>query len=268
LSSLNSMPEGRLAGRRILVTRSRNQAAQLTNLLQAEGATIYEIPSIEIALQNDGIANLQKELERIKDYSWLLLTSVNSVMILDRTLRNSGRDWKSLQTVKIGCIGKATASKVTELGGNVSLIPSRYQAESLAEELGKDSLSGKKILLPRAARSRPVLPEQLQQSGAIVEEIHIYRADVAEDNRQELLDLLSKNQIDLITFTSSSTVRNFAELAGELPWQQIPVASIGPITSVTLREYGIEPAIEAEEFTMEGLVKAIISGSGRAFGSD
>ena len=259
------MPQGRLAGRKILVTRSHNQAAKLTNLLEAEGATIYEIPSIEITLMNDGITNLQMELDHIKDYSWILLTSVNSVMILDQTLRNSGRDWKWLQVVKIGCIGKATASRVTELGGIVALVPLKYQAESLAEELTKDSLSGKKILLPRAARSRPVLPEQLQQVGAIVEEIHIYKAETAESNRQALLDLLSNKQIDLITFTSSSTVRNFAELAGELPWQTIPVASIGPITSETLREYGIEPAIEAEEFTVEGLVEAIIGGSGRAF---
>jgi uroporphyrinogen III methyltransferase/synthase len=259
------MPERPLAGRKILVTRSRNQSAQLAKLLEAEGATVYEIPSIEITLLPNGIANLQVQLDHIKEYSWLLLTSINSVMILDQTLRNSGRDWKWLQAVKIGCIGKATASKVTELGGIVALVPSRYQAESLAEELVKDSLSGKKILLPRAAGSRPVLPEQLQQAGAFVEEIHIYKAETAEGNRQALLDLLSNNQIDLITFTSSSTVRNFAELAGELPWQKIPVASIGPITSETLQEYGIEPAIEAEEFTMEGLVDAIIGGSGRAF---
>jgi uroporphyrinogen III methyltransferase / synthase len=262
------MPEGRLAGRKILVTRSRNQAAQLTNLLEAEGGTIYEIPSIEIILLNEGIGNLQKELERINDYSWLLLTSANSVMILDQTLRNSGRDWKWLQAVKIGCIGKATASKVTELGGIVALVPPRYQAESMAEELMKDSLSGKRILLPRAAGSRPVLPEQLLQAGTIVEEIQIYKAETAEGNRQALLDLLSNHQIDLITFTSSSTVRNFAELAGELTWQTIPVASIGPITSETLREYGIEPAIQAEEFTIEGLVRAIIGASGRAFAKD
>jgi uroporphyrinogen III methyltransferase / synthase len=253
------MPEGRLAGRRILVTRSRSQAKQLTDLLRAEGAIIYEIPSIEIIVNNDGITELRKELDRIGDYAWLLLTSVNSVLILDQTLRNSGRDWKWFQNLEIGCIGKATAAKVMELGGVVSLVPSRYQAEGLAEELAKEALSEKKILLPRAAGSRPVLPEQLQQSGAIVEEIHIYRAEVAEENREALVDLLSNNQIDLITFTSSSTVRNFAELAGELSWQKIPVASIGSITSETLREFGVEPAIEAEEFTMPGLVDAIMS---------
>jgi len=251
------MQEGRLAGRRILVTRSRNQAAQLTKLLEAEGATIYEIPSIEIILQNDGITRLQSELNRIADYSWLLLTSVNSVLILDKTLRNSGQNWKWLEALRIGCIGKATAAKVRELGGIVSLVPSRYQAESLAEELVKDSLAGKKILLPRAARSRPVLPEQLRRSGAIVEEIHIYKAELADQNKQALIELLSRNQIDLITFTSSSTVRNFIELAGEFPWQKIPVACIGPITAETLRDYGIEPAMEAVEFTMQGLVEAI-----------
>ena len=254
------MPEGRLAGRKIVVTRSRNQAAQLTNLLKAEGVIVYEIPAIEIILLNDGIQTLRNELERIKDYSWILITSVNSAIILDQILRDSGRDWKWLQVVKIGCIGKATASKVTELGGTVSLVPSRYQAESMADELTKASLSGKQILLPRAAGSRPVLPEQLRQSGAIVKEIHIYKAEVAEGNRQALINLLDGNQIDFITFTSSSTVRNFADLAGELSWQKIPVASIGPITSQTLREFGVEPAVEAEEFTIEGLVRSLKQG--------
>ncbi|MCI0417087.1 uroporphyrinogen-III synthase [bacterium] len=252
------MPEGKLTGRRILVTRSRDQAAELTRLLQTEDAIIYEIPSIEIILQNDGISKLQHELDRIENYSWLLLTSVNSVLILNQTLRDSGRDWKWFDTTRIGCIGQATAAKVNELGGRVSLVPSRYQAENLAEELVKDSLAGKKILLPRAARSRPILPEQLRQSGAIVEEIHIYKAEIAAQNKQTLVELLNSNQLDLLTFTSSSTVRNFAELAGEFPWQKIPVACIGPITAETLREYGVEPAIEAEEFTMQGLVEAII----------
>jgi uroporphyrinogen III methyltransferase / synthase len=253
------MTERRLAGQKILVTRSRDQAKDLSDLLRAEGAIVYEIPSIEIILQKERITHLRKEIDRIVEYSWLLLTSVNSVLVLDEVLRESGRDWKWLQTLKIGCIGRSTAAQVTEFGGVVSVIPSRYQAESLAEELAKESLAGKKILLPRAAGSRPVLPEQLQQSGAIVKEIHIYTAEIPEQNRETLKHVMNRNQIDLITFTSSSTVRNFADLAGELSWQKIPVASIGPITSETLREFGVEPAVEAQEFTMKGLVDAIIA---------
>jgi len=112
-------------------------------------------------------------------------------------------------------------------------------------------------LLPRAAGSRPVLPDELIKAGAIVEEVHIYKAELEKENKTVLKDLLESSEIDYITFTSSSTVKNFAELAEKVPWQKIPAACIGPITAETLRDYGVEPAVEAEEFTMEGLVEAI-----------
>jgi uroporphyrinogen III methyltransferase / synthase len=244
----------RLEGLRILVTRSRSQAPGFSELLETEGATVYEVPAIKIVLLEQGMAELNHKLGRLQDYDWLILTSVNTVYHLNDALRAAGKDWSNL---RIACIGKATARKVQDLGGSVSLVPPEFRAESLSEELQKQNVAGAKILLPRAAGSRPVLPAELRKAGAIVDEIHIYRAEIVQESRQKLKQLLNSGGLDYLTFTSSSTVRNFAELAGELPWQKIPAACIGPITADTLREYGVEPAIEATEFTMQGLVEAI-----------
>jgi uroporphyrinogen III methyltransferase/synthase len=253
------MPEGKLTGKTIIVTRSRNQATELTERLEQEGAKVHEIPAIEIVERPDGIAELQDELQRLSDYSWLLLTSVNSVIILDRVLRNSGLDWRIFEPLKIGCIGTATAAKVKELGGRVHVVPAQFQAESFSRELLKSDLKEKEILLPRAEGSRPVLPDQLTEAGAIVKEIHIYKAELPPQSKEELQKVLTTERVDFLTFTSSSTVRNFIELAGDLHWQSIPVACIGPITAETLREYGVEPTVEAKEFTIPGLVEALIN---------
>jgi uroporphyrinogen III methyltransferase/synthase len=245
----------RLQGLRIIVTRSQTQAAGLKDLLQKEGAIVFEVPAIKIVPDEKAIMDLRNKLKQIQDYEWLVLTSVNSVEIL----QECGVDWN---VVKVACIGKATAKKVEEFGGSVTIVPPEFRAESLSEQLRKQNLSGVKILLPRAAGSRMVLPDELTKAGAIVDEVHIYKAAAAEESKTVLKDLLESSSIDYVTFTSSSTVKNFAELAGNLPWQKIPAACIGPITAETLRDYGVEPAIEAEEFTMEGLVKAIAGSAG------
>lgn len=248
----------RLKGLSVVVTRSRSQAAELSQRLIAEGAIVHEIPSIEIAAREEGLLLLKQELSRIREYSWLLLTSVNTVTFLDQTLHEIGKDWSIFAATKIACIGKATARKTEALGATVALVPPQFRAESLASELMKTDVTGKKLLLPRAAGSRRILPEQLAAAGATVQEIHIYQAESPEESKQHLTELFDSQKPDFITFTSSSTVRNFAELAENLPWQEIPVACIGPITAETLREYGIQPAVEADEFTIDGLVEAMI----------
>ena len=246
-----------LNGRKIVVTRSSTQASDLTRSLLAEGAIVFAIPAIEIVERKEGILRLKQELEKVSQYSWLILTSVNTVKMLDRILRENDKNWDALSSLKIACIGTATAQAVKNFGGTVSLVPPLFQAESLVDELKKQDLTGSRVLLPRAAGSRPVLPNELHKVGAHVEEIHVYEADLPAESRNELHHLLQTEKIDALTFTSSSTVRNFAEIAGELPWQQIPVACIGPITAQTLREHGVQPAVEAEEFTIPGLVAAL-----------
>jgi uroporphyrinogen III methyltransferase / synthase len=248
----------RFSGLKIVVTRSRAQASDLSRKLRAEGAIVYEIPSIQIVEDPQGMNLLKQEFSRMNDYSWLLLTSANTVFLLDQALAESGKDWTLFGSLQIACIGKSTARQVSERDTTVSLIPPEFRAESLASELVKRNLHGQKLLLPRASGSRPVLPELLTEAGATVREIHIYRAELPPQSRQDLKALFeSERHPDFITFTSSSTVRNFAELAGGLPWQTVPAACIGPVTAETLRDYGIEPAIEAKEFTIDGLVEAI-----------
>jgi len=244
----------RLKGARVLVTRSRQQAPELATLLEQEGAIVYEAPAIRIVKIPQGVADLAAKLKHAGDYDWLLLTSVNSVKLLNEVFATTGNQWSDW---KIGCIGTATAKKVEELGGSVSLVPAEFRAESLSAEIRKERISGTKILLPRAAGSRTILPNELRAAGAIVDEIHIYLAEIAEDSKEALTKCLQSGELDYITFTSSSTVRNFAELAGDLPWQTIAAACIGPITAETLREYGIAPAVEAKQFTMPGLVEAM-----------
>src|SRR5262249_51658211 len=173
-----------------------------------------------------------------------------------------GVDWKVFDGVRIGCIGTTTAARVRDFGGNVSLVPPKFQAESLVEALLSEEVDGKKVLLPRAQGSRELLPRELRHNGAIVNEIHIYSAKLPESGRAELVDILKEQTLDFITFTSSSTVHNFVEMAGDLITHLDPnrtrLAVIGPITAATLEEYGLHAAIRASEFTIPGLVQALI----------
>ena len=249
-----------LSGKTILITRAVSQAGKLSSLLTAQGARVIELPTIEIVLQYENFPEVKRALEKIGQYSWMILTSVNSVSILDGILRKEGWNWNIFDGLRIGCIGTATAEAVEKLGGKVSIVPTLFQAESLAAEMIQTGIGGAKILLPRAAGSRKILPELLQREGATVDEIHLYRAELPEKSRLKMASIF-QNPIDFVTFTSSSTVHHFCELAREFAFDlsKTRLASIGPITSATLREYDLEPDVQATEFTMQGLVDAIIS---------
>lgn len=244
----------RLQGKTVLITRAQKQAALLQDLLAKQGARVLSAPAIEIVEKPEQIAELKDALRQLDRYAWLVLTSVNTVTILDSILEH---DWRSLQSLQIACIGSATADRVKELGGTVDLIPAKFQAENLAEDLLRLPIAGKRILLPRAEGSRRVLVEELETHGASVHEIQIYRAEIPAGGREELQRLLQQETIDFITFTSSSTAHHFVEMAGDLLPPGIRIASIGPITSATLREYGLTVSVEAVEFTMQGLVDAL-----------
>lgn len=251
-----------LTGKSVMITRSRKQAGVLRDLLSENGATIFEVPAIEIVLQPSNTERLKHALQNAQQYRWLLLTSSNSVGVVDDALKSVGMKWEDLANLKIGCIGKATAAHVRELGGKVALVPAHFQAEGLIDALAGEELRGARILLPRAEGSRPVLPQALEARGAVVDEIHIYRAELPESSKNELERILSSESVDFITFTSSSTVHHFVEMAGQrlaqIDFQKTRIASIGPITSATLKEYGLPVSIEAKEFTIPGLVSALI----------
>ena len=258
---LSRLKSRALEGKTILVTRAQKQAPELSSLLKQKGARVLEIPAIEIVLRPEKTSDLLIALGNIADYSWLILTSVNTVIILDQILREAALDWNIFKNLQIACIGRSTAVAVRERGIEVALVPPLFQAESLAEEMMKQKIKGKQILLPRAEGSRRILPEVLETHGARVHEIQIYRAEIPESSRSELLRVLNNEALDYITFTSSSTVNHFVEIAGELlttmDFRKTKIACIGPVTAATLQEHGLPCSVQAKEFTVTGLVKAL-----------
>jgi uroporphyrinogen-III synthase len=271
-----------LQGKRILVTRTQQQAGTLRDRLAVLGATPIVFPTIRIVppanweTLDAAFARLFLKDEATSDerYSWLIFTSANAVNICCERLLHLGYDLHRLREVRIATIGPATAAALTHYGLTAQLIPDEYIAEGVADALLKDtrqrgeSLVGKRILLPRAAEARKVLVHELQQAGAIVDEIAAYSTQPVASNDalgRDVLHLLQTHQIDIITFTSSSTVRNFVQwLTGTENIRivtedgQLKIACIGPITAQTAREYGLPVHVEAQKFTIDGLVEAIV----------
>ena len=260
-ADLSRLKTGSLAGKTILVTRAKKQAHELSSLLIQRGAKVVEIPAIEIVLLTQKKAELLVALGNIADYEWLILTSVNTVTILDKVFRESSLSWNIFKNLQVACIGRSTAAAARERGIEAAVVPPLFQAESLAEEMIKRKIKGKKILLPRAEGSRKILPEVLAAQGAKVHEVQIYRAEIPESSRSELVQALNNQRLDYITFTSSSTVNHFVEIAGELlstmDFRKTRIASIGPVTAATLQEHGLPCAVLAKEFTIAGLVRAL-----------
>ncbi len=280
-----------LHGKRILVTRTREQAGVLSERLRALGAIPIEFPTIRIVPPHDW-ETLDRALVALfpgameKDdyyecpYSWLVFTSANGVNICCKRLLELGYDLQAMCKVRVAAIGPATAAALTRYGIRADLVPEVYIAESVAAALINDvrqrgeSLEGQRVLLPRAGEARKVLVTELQQAGAIVDEVAAYTTvSIASDDRQgrEILKLLQRKKLDIITFTSSSTVRNFMQWVSSwsscatdytfLHDPQLKIACIGPITAQTARELGFDVDIEAREFTIDGLVEAIVGAS-------
>lgn len=251
--------EGRpLFGKRILITRTRQQASVLAEKLDALGAAAIEYPTIAIEENPDGKRELERALIKIDRFDWIIFCSANGVEIFMRCLRRSGFDSRRLSPVKIAAIGPATRDALTKYGIDADLMPDRYVAEGLLEALGGD-IAGKSFLIPSTDLARDVLPDGLRRNGAKVEVIEIYRTLVASDHPESIADLME--QVDIVTFTSSSTVDNFVKLLGvdfEKYRSSIHAASIGPITSNALRSHNIEVVCEASVYTIDGLVDAIL----------
>ena len=249
-----------LFGRRIMVTRTREQASHLVSGLAALGAGVIECPTIRLAPPDDW-APVDAALARLGDFDWLVLTSPNGADYFFERLWASGRDARALAGVKLAAIGPATAEKLEARGLKADLLPERFVAEGLVEALTKIDLTGKRILLARAKEARDVLPRELTAAGAEVTEVALYQTLAPEGLTAEAEDALSQNQIDLVTFTSSSTVDNLVRLLGprlDEFKEKIPAAVIGPITAETARRAGFRVAAEAEEYTVDGLIAAAL----------
>ena len=249
-----------LMGHRIVVTRAREQASELVQRLSDLGAECLECPTIEVVPPDD-FKPLDTAIENLSTYEWLIFTSVNGVSFFFDRLFAKNKDVRALRNIRTAVIGPATAKRLFDFGLQSDIVPETYRAESIIKAFAGKDLNGKKILLPRAKEARPILPVELTRMGAVVDEVTAYRTRSVQENTDLLLKRLKEKTIDLITFTSSSTVKNFHALvpAENLKSliQDVTVACIGPITADTARDLGFDIHIIAESFTIPGLCEAI-----------
>ena len=246
---------------RILVGRARHQAGSLSTSLRSLGARVIEIPFIEIH-KPQSYTPLDAVLKNIKNYDWLILTSVNGVEAMWERARKLRITRRTLKHLQIAAIGPATKAAIVKHGLKVKMVPEEYVAESVVKGL-RDKVSGKQVALIRAKVARDVIPEELRVAGAHVDVVEAYETAVPEKSRVRLRALMrnTARRPHIVIFTSSSTAKNFAELLGNgkaRSFSRVQFASIGPVTSATLRELQMPVAIEAREFTMGGLIRAIV----------
>ena len=251
-----------LAGKRIMVTRARHQAGQLSIQLSALGAQVIEIPAIEIQ-PPESFEPLDNALRSLAQYQWLIVTSANTVRSLCERMGKLGLTAAAFAHLSIAAVGSATAQALADAGFRIALVPKEYVAESLLSALD-GQVGGKRVLLARAAIARDIIPISLVEQGAEVDVVDAYRTVVPASSAEHIAKLFSPSQQppDAATFTSSSTVTNFFHLLASAGIEHAPDAmkavSIGPITSQTLRDYGWEPASEADPHDLSGLVAAVV----------
>lgn len=250
-----------LFGRRVVVTRARAQAGELSVGLERLGAEVYEFPTIEIRAPED-FGPLDAAIQDLDSFGWIVFTSVNGVEAFIERLRHHGLDLRAVpRHAKVAAIGPATARKIREVGLHVDLVPSEYRAEALIEALETD-LVGARILIPRARVAREILPDKLREAGAEVVVPPTYETIPSLQGREELAKLLEAGEIDCVTFTASSTVENFVGAFGAEEASRLlagtRVVCIGPITAESARGHGLGVDAEAEEYTIPGLVETVV----------
>lgn len=247
-----------LFGKTVLVTRARAQASKLTARLESAGAKVIETPAIEIAPPADNYQGLDAAIKDIASYQWIIFTSVNGVTNFFDRLNLAKKDTRALGYAKIAAIGSATAEELARHGVIADVVPAEFRAEGLIEALKGQLPPHAKILLPRAKEAREILPEKLQALGAEVQVVTAYQTVCGAIDKEKMVDLIKNGAIDMVTFTSSSTVKNLVTaLADKDILRQVKLACIGPVTAETLRGFGLEPAVIAKEYTIDGLVEAV-----------
>lgn len=251
-----------LWGKRILVTRTRRQASAFSALLREYGALCLEAPTIEIGPPDDEYEALDQALRRLGEYQWLVFTSPNGVEAFFQRLFASGRDLRAIGNCRLAAIGVATAQVLRRCGLIADVIPKDFRAEGLAVSLLPLIRPGERILLPRAQEAREVLPQELRKGGALVEVAPAYKTRPASQLPPETAAALEAGEVEVLTFTSSSTVTNFVRLVGEQRLRDLAahslIAAIGPITAQTLTNYGLTVQIQPETYTIPALAAAIV----------
>jgi uroporphyrinogen III methyltransferase / synthase len=250
-----------LRGKRILVTRARSQALSLVQRIESLGGEVVEFPTIEIR-PPESYGPLDQAIKQIASYDWLIFTSANGVEQFLNRFEKLGKNIADLAGIEVGAIGPETAKRLSAAHIQPSLVPKQYQAEGILEALISETVLGKRILIPRAAKARDILPETLRQWGAWVDVVEAYQTVLPQVDVSALRRLLPQGKIDMITFTSSSTVTNFAAMLGDqnLPklLSGVAIACIGPITRKTVEDLGMRSEVVSEEFTIPGLVSAMV----------
>jgi uroporphyrinogen III methyltransferase/synthase len=253
------MSKAPLNGKRILITRAREQSGEFATLLKKTGAEVMELPTIEIVPPLSW-KELDRVFPRLRSYDWLIFTSANGVHFFWQRLREKGKT-RLPPSIKVCAIGPATAKQLKEKKISVDYMPKEFIAESILDGFQKKFIKGKRILLARAKKARDILPKGLRKMGAKVDVVEVYRTIKPRGGSKRLRQLLTDGKINVITFTSSSTVNHFVDLLKKEDLQKrlkgIAIACIGPVTAKTAKEWGMKVQIQPKEYTIPGLTKAI-----------
>ena len=258
-----SSPSGTrpLQGRTIVITRAAAQSQRFVDLLEAEGARVLAAPTIAIE-PPPSWERLDAALDEIDTFAFVVFTSVNGVAMVDRRLTARRLTWATIGRRRVAAIGPATAEALAEHGVRAEVVPAEYRAEGLVARLRGELRAGDRVLLPRAAQTRDVLVAELRAAGADVVEVPVYITRRVERDAGRLRDALAARTVHAVTFTSSSTARNFAELFTDEERREllagVTVASIGPITAATAEEYGLATDVMPGEYTIPALTRALV----------
>ncbi len=248
-----------LFGRGIVITRPEAQAEEFASLLHAQGARVIHFPTIKIVPPED-FRDLDQAIGRLSQYQWIIFTSANGVGFFLKRLRELSRDLRDLKDIRICTIGPATAVTIEKLGIRVDVVPEEFISEGVVKAFQEFDIKGKRVLLPRAETARDVIPEGLTKLGAEVDVVAAYRTVNSGRDKSELENLMSEGKVDVITFTSPSTVTNFMEIMGKgfvIP-STIKIACIGPVTSAAVKKAGLPVDIVQERYTIPGIVETLV----------
>jgi len=255
-----------LFGKKVLVTSPRSSLLEINRYLTHAGSEVIELPAIKVSPVKS-YEGIDKEIERIEKYHWIIFTSKNGVDIFMKRFAAKGRDIRELKGIRICTIGERTAERLRNYNINADLVPEKYTSEAIIEGLKKIDLKGKRILLPRSQNGGKALPEKLKKMGANVCEIATYKIQSPKYDKNKIKKLFRENKIDCIIFTSSSAVKNFLKMVSDIPcgngWKkylkQAKICAIGIVTSKTLRGFGIKTDIMPEEYTIRRMVEEMES---------
>ena len=250
-----------LFGKRVMVTRSRDQASVFAEMLIDRGATTIEFPTIDV-VPPASWAELDSAIQIIETYNWIIFTSANAVKYFMERLRGLGKDLRILKGVNICTVGPKTAELLEQYGLRADLIPAEFKAEGVVAALGGAAVKGRKFLIPRAKVAREIIPDKLRGQGADVTVAVAYENVRPTADVERIKKLFEEKKIAVVTFTSSSTVHNFVEILGQKGYikliEGVSVACIGPVTAKTAEEYGMRTDIMPKDYTIPALVDAMV----------